>query len=325
MTYSKEIVSRARARLAQKKADVESENAARLQEAYRQVPRMQQLDSQIAGTMAAAARAVFAQGGDAAQVMEQVKTENLALQAERALLEKQHFAPGWLEAHTVCDRCGGTGYIGSAMCDCLKQLCVEEQRKELGNMFSGTEAFETFSLSYYSDEGVKGVGVSERFVMEKVLKLCQDYARSFTMDSGNLLFNGGTGVGKTHLALAVAKAVGEQGYTVCYTSAMPMLTKLERARFSPSEEAAAEAERFEKCDLLIVDDLGTELMGAFTNAALYSLINTRLMERKPMILTTNLNIKDIENRYSPQLASRLYGDFHRLTFVGKDIRIQKNS
>lgn len=323
MTYSKEVVSRARAALAQKKADMESENAARLQEAYRRVPRLQQLDQQIAATMAAAARAVFAKGGDALQAMEQVKAENLALQAERDMLEKQHFAPDWLKERTVCDICGGTGYLGSAMCDCLKKLCIIEQRKELDGIFSGTESFETFSLSYYSDAPVKNLPVSERAVMERVLKICREYARNFTMESGNLLFNGGTGVGKTHLALAVGRAVGEQGYTVCYTSAMPMLTKLERARFNASAEAAAEAERFESCDLLIIDDLGTELTGQFTNAALYALINTRLMERKPMLLTTNLNIDEVEKRYSPQLASRLFGDFHRLTFVGSDIRIQK--
>ena len=325
MTYSKEVVSRARAKLAQQKADVESENAARLQEAYRLVPRLRQLDQQIAGTMAVAARAVFAKGGDAAQAMEQVKAENLALQAERDMLVKQHFAPGWLDGRILCERCGGTGYIGSTMCDCLKQLCIVEQRKELGSIFSGTESFETFSLSYYSDIPVKNLPVGERAVMERVLKTCREYARTFTMESGNLLFNGGTGLGKTHLALAVGRAVGEQGYTVCYTSAMTMLTKLERAKFNPSEEAAAEAERFETCDLLIVDDLGTELTGHFTTAALYALINTRLMERKPMLLTTNLNIEDVEKRYSPQLASRLFGDFHRLTFVGSDVRVQKNS
>ncbi len=324
MTYSKEVVSRARAKLAQQKADIESENASRLQEAYRRVPRLQQLDQQIAGTMAVAARAVFAKGGDAVQAMEQVKADNLALQAERDMLEKQHFAPGWLNGRTLCEHCGGTGYIGSTMCDCLKELCITEQRKELGSIFSGTESFETFSLSYFSDTPVKNLPVSERSVMEKVLKVCRDYARTFTMESGNLLFNGGTGVGKTHLALAVGRTVGEQGYTVCYESAAPLLSKLERAKFSPSEETVAQAERFEQCDLLIVDDLGTELTGNFTNAALYSLVNTRLMARKPMLLTTNLTIDELEKRYSPQLASRLKGEFHRLTFVGTDIRILKN-
>ncbi len=324
MPFSKDVVSRARAVLAKSKADCESENAARLHRAYQQLPRLQQLDRQIAHTMAKAAQAVFAAGGNAAAAMEQVKQENLALQAEREALVQQHFAPGYLDAKTVCPHCDGTGYIGSTMCDCLKQLCVIEQRKALGKIFKGTESFETFSLQYYSDQPVKQLPVPERSVMEKVLSRCQDYARSFGQGSGNLLFNGTTGLGKTHLALSIGKAVGEQGYTVAYESAASLFTKLERAKFYPSEEAITQADYIRSCDLLIVDDLGTEMPGQFTAAALYDLLNTRLMDGKPMIITTNLNLDELEKRYSPQIVSRLCGEFRRLTFVGSDIRRQKN-
>ena len=144
------------------------------------------------------------------------------------------------------------------------------------------------------------------------------------MDAGNLLLSGGTGLGKTHLALAIGAAVGEQGYSVCYETAASLFGKLEKAKFAPSEENTREAEKMEKCDLLILDDLGTELPGQFVTAALYGLLNARLLAKRPMIVTTNLNVEEAGSRYSMQVASRLYGEFKRLTFLGSDIRILKS-
>lgn len=324
MPYTKEVVSRARARLAQQKADRESLTAARLQEAYIQVPRLRQIDAGLRQTMAAAAQAVFSEGGDVAAAMEKAKQENQALQAERKALEQAHFTSGWLDETPICKECGGSGYVGAAMCKCLKALCVEEQRKELGSIFSGRETFDTFRLDYYSDTVDSKYRVAPRLLMQKNLDSCIRYARSFSADAPNLLLVGGTGLGKTHLALAVGRAVGEQGYTVCYETAISLFAKLEQAKFVPTEESRREAERVENCDLLIVDDLGTEMPGQFINAALYGLLNHRLMLRKPMVITTNINIEDAAKRYTGQIASRLYGEFTRLSFIGSDIRILKN-
>lgn len=324
MAYSMEVVRRARAALAQQRADRESQNLANLQRAYEQVPRLRQIDMQLRRTMAAAAQAVFAQGGDVEAAINRAKEENQALQAERKLLEQAHFAPGFLEETPICESCGGTGYVGASMCQCLKKLCLQEQRKELGAIFSGSESFETFDLDCYSDAVIPQLKVSARTVMERNLENCRRFARGFGKDSGNLLIAGGTGLGKTHLALAVGRAVGEQGYSVCYETAISLFSKLEKAKFTPTEENRREAERLEECDLLIIDDLGTEMPGQFVTAALYGLLNQRLMERRSMIITTNLNVEDANKRYSPQIASRLYGEFRRLTFLGSDIRVMKN-
>lgn len=210
------------------------------------------------------------------------------------------------------------------MCICLKELCILEQRKELGEIFSGSERFETFSLDYYSDTVDPKAKISARTLMEKNLEHCRQYARGFSLGVGNLLMVGGTGLGKTHLALSIGKAVGEQGYSVCYESAIGLFSKLEKAKFTPSEDNTREADRLERCDLLIVDDLGTEMPGQFVTAALYGLLNQRLMQGKPMIITTNLKVDEIAARYSGQIASRLYGEFRRLTFMGSDIRVLKN-
>ena len=160
--------------------------------------------------------------------------------------------------------------------------------------------------------------------MEKNLQVCRSYAATFTRNSGNLLCVGGTGLGKTFLSLSIARVVTERGCSVAYETAAHLFSKLEQAKFSPSEENRREAEKLMDCDLLIVDDLGTEMPGQFVTAALYSLLNDRMTERKPMLISTNLNVDEMSRRYSPQIASRLYGGFQRTTFVGEDIRVLQN-
>jgi DNA replication protein DnaC len=115
-----------------------------------------------------------------------------------------------------------------------------------------------------------------------------------------------------------------RGYSVMYETASRLFSKLEQAKFGGSEESRADANKYTECDLLILDDLGTEMPGQFVTAALYSLVNDRLMSGKPMVISTNLNVDELGRRYSPQIASRLYGSFSRLIFVGDDIRVMKN-
>lgn len=323
MNYSSEVLSRARAILAQQKADRESQNAARLQTAYARVPRLKEIDMALISTMAQAAQAAFLQGSDGKAALERARQSNLQLQEERKALVERYWEPGYLNEEPICPYCGGNGYVGAQMCQCLKALCVQEQRKEMGAAFQNA-GFDTFLLEYYSDVVIPQVKMSPRSVMEKTLNSCRRYARNFNMDAGNLLLSGGTGLGKTHLALAIGAAVGEQGYSVCYETAAGLFGKLEKAKFAPSEETIREAEKLEKCDLLILDDLGTEMPSQFVTAALYSLLNTRLLAKKPMIITTNLNVDEAASRYSMQIASRLYGEFKRLTFLGSDIRILKS-
>ena len=324
MGYSKEVIIRARAILAQRKADRESQYAARLAQAYQQVPRIREIDIQLRQTAAAAAQAIFTQGGDAQEAMQKVKNANLALQQERQALVQAHFAPGYLNENPACPHCSDSGYIGSTMCRCLQQLCMQEQQKELGTAFRGGESFENFRLDYYSTAVIPRVKASARSVMERNLNYCRDYASHFATGAGNLLLYGSTGLGKTHLALAIGSAVGLQGYSVCYETAISLFDKLQKARFTPNEDTVAQADRLENCDLLIIDELGTEMPGQFVTAALYGLLNQRLLSGKPMIITTNLAVEETSARYSPQIASRLYGEFKRLTFLGTDIRVLKN-
>ena len=320
-----EVLQRARARLAAAKADRESENQQHLAEAYEKTPRLREIDRQLRLTMAMAAQAAFTQGGDVQSAMEEVKQKNLALQQERQQLIHLYFEEGFLDDSPVCDRCGGNGYVGAAMCECLAELCRQEQKKELTFLNVGRETFDQFRLDYYPDQYDAHIGASPRAIMERNFKTCKAYAQQFSMKAGNLLFNGGTGLGKTFLSACIARTVADRGYSVVYESAGHLFAKLERAKFSGDEEAKAEVKKYTVCDLLIIDDLGTEIPGQFVTSALYTLLNDRLLTGKPMVISTNLNVmEELPKRYTPQVVSRLQGHFKLIPFVGEDIRVKKN-
>ena len=323
MAYSSEVVRKARERLAQARDERERENREHLRIAYDQQPRLREIDRQLRMTMAQAARAVFA-GGDAQRLMNEAKEANLALQREREWIIEEQFEPGFLDESPICPTCSGLGYVGSTMCDCLAELCRQEQKKELTFLSAGRESFDQFRLDYYSDRVDPRLGFSPRSVMEKTYQNCRRYALGFTMKAGNLLFSGNTGLGKTFLSACIARSVADQGFSVVYESAGHLFSALEKARFENNEENRRAAAKYRECDLLILDDLGTELPGQFVTAALYSLVNDRLLENKPTIISTNLSEEELVRRYNPQIASRLRGSYRRMAFVGDDIRLLKN-
>ena len=323
MAYSSEVVRRARARLAEAREDRERENREHLRIAYEQAPRLKEIDRQLRLTMAKAAQAVFA-GGDAQALMAQAREENQELQREREWILDTTFEEGFLDETPICSTCSGTGYVGSSMCECLLELCRQEQKKELTFLSAGRESFDQFRLDYYPDRVDPRTGFSPRAVMERTYQVCRKYAFSFNMKAGNLLFSGNTGLGKTFLSACIARTVADSGYSVVYESAGHLFQTLEKARFESNEENRAAAAKYSGCDLLIVDDLGTELPGQFVTAALYSLVNDRLLEGRPTIISTNLTEEDLVRRYNPQIASRLRGSYRRVAFVGEDIRLLKN-
>ena len=324
MAYSSEVIRRARQQLESDKADRASRYREHLQTAYREVPRLQEIDVLLRKSMVVAAQAAFTRGGDVQELMEQAKSANLALQEEKERLLRQHFPEGFLEEGPACRKCWDEGYIGSTMCQCLRERCRQEQIREVSLLSAGDQRFSNFDLTYYSDRTDARYGASPRSIMEYNFGVCRRYAEEFGEKSGNLLFVGGTGLGKTHLSACIAAAAADKGYSVAYETASHLFSKLEKHRFSPDEQSRQDVEKLNRCDLLIIDDLGTELPGNFVTAALYTVVNDRLLAGKPMVISTNLTIDEIARRYNPQIASRLQGSFNRLTFVGEDIRVLKN-
>lgn len=321
MGYSEQVLRRARERLEQAKQERERENEAHRREAYARYPRLQEIDRELQMTMAQLMAATLRRGEDPTEAIGQIREKNLALQREREwILEAGDFEDGYLDDAPICAKCGGTGYEGNQMCSCLRELCRQEQKKELTSLLgSGRESFESFRLDVYSDLYDEKLGVSPRKLMQSNFNICRRYAQNFTPQAGNLLFSGATGLGKTFLSACIARQVADRGYSVVYETAIRLFSDFESEKFG-GEEQRGLSRKYLACDLLIIDDLGTEMTTQFTISALYNVVNTRMMENRATIISTNLAPETLEGRYSPQIASRVLGTYRLLKFAGSDIR-----
>ena len=321
MGYSEQVLRRARERLEQAKQERERENEAHRREAYARYPRLQEIDRELQMTMAQLMAATLRRGEDPTEAIGQIREKNLALQREREwILEAGDFEEGYLDDAPICAKCGGTGYEGNQMCSCLRELCRQEQKKELTSLLgSGRESFESFRLDVYSDLYDEKLGVSPRKLMQSNFNICRRYAQNFTPQAGNLLFSGATGLGKTFLSACIARQVADRGYSVVYETAIRLFSAFESEKFG-GEEQRGLSRKYLACDLLIIDDLGTEMTTQFTISALYNVVNTRMMENRATIISTNLAPETLEGRYSPQIASRVLGTYRLLKFAGSDIR-----
>ena len=323
MPYTNTVLSRARARLTAENERKRAEYEDHLARAYALRPRLREIDRALRGTSAKLAMLIFRQDGDPQAELAQLRAENEALQNERQwILDEAELPEGYLDDSPVCTLCGGTGYQGSRMCECLRELCRQEQKRELSALLpTGRERFENFSLELYPDRFYPDYGTTARTLMQKNLAFCRKYAQEFRPGARSLLFSGATGLGKTFLSGCVARQVSENGYSVVYVTAGKLFSDFEAVKF---ERAEAESLRdYRDCELLIVDDLGTEMTTEFVKAALYELVNTRLLERRTSLISTNLNETDLEGRYGGQIASRLLGSYRVIYFLGDDIRRKK--
>jgi len=325
MAYSETVLRRAKLRLEQERQAEEESAHRRVRDIYIRYPRLKEIDVALRATVARVAAAAFTHGQDPAAAVEQARKENLELQRERSwILETAELEESDLEITPVCTECRGTGYVGERMCQCLRELCRQEQKKELSSLLGGRETFESFRLDYYPDRPDPDYGVSPRAIMARVYDRCRRYVREFTPGSPSLLFTGGPGLGKTFLSACIARGVAESGHSVVYDTAGRLFADFETAKFGlTGEEREDVTRKYLTTDLLIIDDLGTEMVNQFTQSALYQVVNTRLMDGKATIISTNLSADEIQTKYSPQIASRLLGTYELLTFLGDDIRMKK--
>ena len=272
-------------------------------------------------------RAARESGGDPEAAVARLRDQNLALQAERAgLLCAMGLSGDYLTDKPLCPHCGDTGYVGSALCECVKTRYRRLMTEQLSAVLSiADQNFSRFDMRFYSSRPDARLGLSPRENMAYNLDECKAYARRFGADAPNLLLYGSTGLGKTFLSTCIAEAVSARGFSVAYDTAINIVAAYETIKFGNGDgQAAAErAARYERADLLIIDDMGTEMGTAFTVSALYNLINNRLMAGRPMIVNTNLPPETLSEKYSPAVASRLLGEFMPLRFFGDDIRLLK--
>lgn len=328
MGYEASVLRRATKRLEEARRAREAAQDRLRGEIYAKLPRAAAIDRELRQTIVHIISASLRDGGDPAPALGEVREKNLALQRERAgLLEAHGYPADALDDKPACPRCGDTGWVGASMCACLKKLCAQEQIAELSKLLDlGEQSFDAFSLDYYSPLPWPGESLTPRENMEFVLEVCSSYARRFgKFYFRNLFLTGAPGLGKTFLSACIARTVAEKGFSVVYDTAVNIFSRFEEQKFARDREEAGEARdetrRYLGCDLLILDDLGSELTTPFVQSALYTLINARLTADKGTVISSNLTMDQVRARYTPQIASRLEGEYRALPFYGEDIRL----
>lgn len=327
MAYDGTIMRRAIARFDQDKRRRAEQLENRRRAVFAKEPELADIDRQLRGTVGKVVMAALEKGEDPLPAIRVVRDENLELQRKRAeLLTKLGHPIDYLDEKPRCVHCGDTGYDRGEVCVCLREYYAKEQLEELSRLLPlGGASFDEFRFDYYDDAVWPDYGISPRANMERNFDTCCDYARRFSRRSGNLLLSGGTGLGKTYLSACIAREVSRRGFSVVYDTAGSIFSRFEDAKFRGDGDSDSEVRRCQKCDLLIVDDLGTEMNTAFVQSALYQLVNGRLLEGRAMILNTNLAPEDIGRRYGAPVLSRLEGEYDILPFFGDDIRRLKRN
>lgn len=326
MGYSKDIYESANRKLSLIKQKNEMTAQKKRTIFFLKHPRAKEIEDLLSSTAIQVAKSVL-NGADTKEQLIYLKEKNLTLQSELVeILRSENLTESYLDIEYSCKECNDSGYIDGRMCCCFKRILKQEAYDNLNRLSPlSLSTFETFSLDYYSTTAVKEGCPSAHKRMSDILNYCESYAQRFNKDSKSLLLQGPTGLGKTHLSLAIANTVLNKGYGVIYGSVPNILTKLEKERFRYNKNnVGEESEQYlTDCDLLILDDIGTEFSTNFSNAIIYNIINTRIMYFKPTIISTNLSMKELEKAYTERLISRIMGNNVRLAFIGSDVRQQK--
>ena len=334
MTHDGRLLARAREALEDERRENQAEQQRRTDLIYHRIPEIESIDRRMRSQMSDLVRLTLSKPADLSHRLEKLQKENLDLQMRKAeLLHAQGFPIDYLDEIVSCKVCGDTGMVDGRLCACMERRYNRELTKELSVLLrSGDESFERFDLSLYPDTPEQESGVSARSAMRIVFSACRGFADSFPdvpANLRNLLLRGESGLGKTYLSACIARSVAERGYSVCYDTASAALEAFEKQKFSripeEAEAAALRAERMLSCDLMILDDLGTEMPTPAAVSALYTLINTRLTRSLHTVISTNCSDDELRRRYSPQICSRLFGEFLELPFYGNDIRLMKRS
>lgn len=322
MKYSKEAYSYAFDKISANNKDAEQSLEYRKNEIYSKIGRIKEIDAELAQTGAAVVKAAVSSAEDIDLLIEGLKIKNLSLQAEKEnLLLKNGYSADYLKIKHKCELCSDTGYVNGKICKCAQKYLQEYSYKELNAVSSLEDStFENFSLEYYSDIPSPNIpGGSERSKMLANFNYCVRYAKSFCEDSPSILMIGNTGLGKTHLSLAIVNEVIKKGIPVIYGSVLNLMNKIEREKFSQGNMTET-LDNLLECPLLVLDDLGAEFDTSFSTSVIYNIINTRICNKKPVIINTNLSMSEMEQKYSQRIVSRIIGSYDVLFFYGNDVR-----
>ncbi len=323
MSYSQEVYSRAAETLERRRERANLEAQKRFDEISEKLPELDVIQRKLAQIGLNISK-VFLYSADKQADIEQLMKESLALQEQKKeILTKNGYGENALDVQFTCQACKDTGFIGSRRCKCHNELLKDIERSNLAKIAPVEDCtFETFDTRYYPEQVMEN-GISPRDKAERIKKSCSRYAVNFSRASKNIMFMGGTGLGKTHLSLAIANVVINKGYSVVYGTAQNILSDLQNENFGRDDNLRYYERAVLNCDLLILDDLGTEFKNNYTVACLYNIINTRLSAKLPTIISTNFTLDELEDKYDQRITSRITGEYSQLILVGNDIRYIK--
>lgn len=305
----------------------ESDLEQRILDVYTQIPEVKEIDNEVSQIGLRLAKLVLLNPKDKDKIVSECKSKIEDLKSKKESLLIKHGVPEWyLEAQYKCNTCKDKGFLDNGhKCNCLRQEIINEAYKmsNLSRMLD-KENFSTFDLSLFSAGKDSESNVSPFENMESnILPICDKFIINFDKDNGeNLLFYGDTGLGKTFLCNCIAKSLLDKGYIVIYQTAFKMFEIIEDYKFKNQDQHISK-ENYENlfdCDLLIIDDLGTELTNSFTNSELFNILNTRLLLGKKTIISTNLTPMQLGQDYAIRIFSRIFDKFNAVKFIGKDLR-----
>ena len=321
MKYSKQAYEYALNQLEERRRRSTRELELHRKEISRAIPEISRIQQDLASTGTAVVRAVFSGAEDVPLLVEGLRLKNEQLQEQqRALLRSRGYPDNYLEEGHQCALCKDTGYVDAKPCQCLNALLQEYAYRQLNEISSIQDCtFQTFDLSFYPDTVSAGLGVSPRQKMQEVLEYCRHYAQNFDEYAPSILMLGQTGLGKTHLSLSIVNEVLKKGVPAVYGSMLNLMNRMERDKFSGGNSTDT-LDHLLEAPLLVLDDLGAEFDTSFTNSIVYHIINTRISERRPVIINTNLSMSELEKKYTPRIVSRLIGNYDFLYFYGTDVR-----
>lgn len=295
----------------------------RLEKLYVKLPQLKSINDQIASLSVEAARMKL---NDKLDTYHQLKQQIDDLRNEKILLLEHHnLNDCHFEPVYTCKDCKDTGYINGEKCHCFKQAVIDVvySQSNIKNILS-RENFNFFSYKYYSEKEINPTtGLSSLETAKRAVSECKNFIEQFDQKPKNLFFYGNTGVGKTFLSNCVAKELLERGYSVIYFTAFQLFDILSKGVFERDADAIAAHQNIFDCDLLIIDDLGTEFANSFTTSQLFLCVNERLLRQKSTIISTNLNLNQMVDMYSERTWSRISSDYTLIKLFCDDIRIQK--
>lgn len=314
MSYSQEVYSKAAELLERRKERANIEAQARFDEISAKIPELEDIQNQLARVGLNISK-VFLFSNDKQADVEKLMDESLSLQEKKKkLLADNGYSEDALNVKYFCDACKDTGFIKSRRCKCHNELLKDIERENLLKIAPIDECtFDSFKTEYYPDR--------ER--AERIKASCLKYATQFTAHSKSLIIYGGTGLGKTHLSLAIANGVINRGFSVVYGTAQNIFTDLQNEAFGRTDNLRYYERAVLNCNLLILDDLGTEFKNSYVSACLYNIINSRILAKLPTIISTNFTTVELEEKYDQRVTSRIIGEYSPLFLTGKDIRYIK--